>query len=93
MLALADREGLDLDPVLGVQRLDQRPADAVHRRPAVAVNPDSALRMEARARGWEIRDFRTGRKAARVGVPAALGAGAVAGGAAAAVKLLRRRNS
>ena len=41
---------------------------------AVAVNPDSALRAEARDRGWEIRDFRTGRKAARIGVPAALGA-------------------
>ena len=27
---------------------------------AVAVNPDSALRREARERGWEIRDFRTG---------------------------------
>jgi hypothetical protein len=49
--------------------------------------------MQARARGWEIRDFRTGRKAAKVGVPAALGAGAVAGGAAAGVKLLRRRGS
>ncbi len=36
---------------------------------AVAVNPDSALRAEAKERGWEIRDFRTGRKAARVGIP------------------------
>ena len=42
----------------------------------VAVNPDSALRAEAKRRGWEIRDFRTGRKAARIGIPAALGAGA-----------------
>ena len=29
----------------------------------VAVNPDSALRDVARERGWQIRDFRTGRKA------------------------------
>jgi HAD superfamily hydrolase (TIGR01490 family) len=54
---------------------------------AVAVNPDSALRAEAKQRGWEIKDFRTGRKAARIGVPTALGlgaaAGAVAGGLAA----------
>lgn len=47
---------------------------------AVAVNPDSALRAEARARGWEIRDFRTGRTALRVGLP---GTAAVTLGAAA----------
>ncbi len=32
---------------------------------AVAINPDAALRDVARERGWEIRDFRTARKAAR----------------------------
>ncbi|HEX2902987.1 MAG TPA: HAD-IB family hydrolase [Jatrophihabitans sp.] len=58
---------------------------------AVAVNPDSALRDEARRRGWEIRDFRTGRKAARVGVPAALGLGAVGGAVAAGMAIERRR--
>lgn len=56
---------------------------------AVAVNPDADLRELARNRGWEIHDFRTGRKAAKVGVPTALALGA-AGGAAAAV-LGRRR--
>jgi HAD superfamily hydrolase (TIGR01490 family) len=93
VLALADREGLDLDRCAAYSdSINDLPMlSAVGR--AVAVNPDSALRMEARARGWEIRDFRTGRKAAKVGVPAALGAGAVAGGAAAGVKLLRRRTS
>ena len=45
---------------------------------AVAVNPDSELRDIAKARGWQIRDFRTGRKAARIGVPSVLGAGALA---------------
>jgi len=55
----------------------------------VAVNPDSALRAEARERGWEIRDFRTGRKAARIGIPAALGAGAVAGGVLAGMAIHR----
>ena len=93
MLALADREGLDLDRCSAYSdSINDLPMLSTVGR-SVAVNPDSALRMEARARGWEIRDFRTGRKAARVGFPAALGAGAVAGGAAAAVKLLRRRNS
>jgi HAD superfamily hydrolase (TIGR01490 family) len=51
---------------------------------AVAINPDAALRDLARKRGWEIRDFRTARKAARIGVPSALALGA-AGGALAAV--------
>jgi hypothetical protein len=58
---------------------------------AVAVNPDSALRGEARRRGWEIRDFRTGRKAAKVAVPAAMGTAMAAGALVAGVTLARRR--
>ncbi|ATL70950.1 HAD-IB family hydrolase [Nocardia terpenica] len=58
---------------------------------AVAINPDSDLREVAKNRGWEIRDFRTGRKAAKIGVPTALALGA-AGGAAAAV-LTRKRDA
>lgn len=57
---------------------------------AVAINPDPDLRQVARTRGWEIRDFRTGRKAAKVGVPTALGLGAAGG--AVAVVLGRRRD-
>lgn len=57
---------------------------------AVAVNPDSDLRDVARARGWEIRDFRTGRKAAKIGVPSVLGAGAVAGAVAAGLAYRKR---
>jgi len=56
---------------------------------AVAINPDSHLRDFARKRGWEIRDFRTARKAARIGVPSALALGA-AGGALAAVASRRQ---
>jgi len=56
---------------------------------AVAINPDGALRDVARKRGWEIRDFRTARKAARIGVPSALALGA-AGGALAAVASRRQ---
>lgn len=52
---------------------------------AVAINPDAELREVARARGWEIRDFRSVRKAARIGVPTAIVAGAVGGAAAALV--------
>jgi HAD superfamily hydrolase (TIGR01490 family) len=56
---------------------------------AVAINPDADLRDVARERGWEIRDFRTARKAARIGVPSALALGA-AGGALAAIVARRQ---
>jgi HAD superfamily hydrolase (TIGR01490 family) len=59
---------------------------------AVAVNPDSGLRETARRRGWEVQDFRTGRKAAKIGVPSVLGAGVVAGVLAAGMAY-RRRNA
>lgn len=88
--ALAEREGLDLARCTAY-------SDSINDLPmlslvgkAVAVNPDSALRAEARRRGWEIRDFRTGRKVAKVGIPSALGVGAVAG-MAAGVMARRRR--
>ncbi|WP_418958432.1 HAD family hydrolase [Streptomyces tritici] len=55
-----------------------------------AVNPDAKLRRYAKARDWRLRDYRTGRKAAKVGIPAAAGVGAVIGGAAAATALHRR---
>ena len=91
VLALAEREGLELDKCSAY-------SDSINDIPllslvghAVAVNPDSALRAEAKERGWEIRDFRTGRKAALIGVPSAVGAGALGGGIVAAVLLRRRR--
>ncbi|MFH7600124.1 HAD-IB family hydrolase [Streptomyces racemochromogenes] len=56
-----------------------------------AINPDTKLRKHARAHDWRLRDYRTGRKAVKVGVPAAAGVGALAGGAAAAIALHRRR--
>ncbi|MFI8102127.1 HAD family hydrolase [Streptomyces sp. NPDC086023] len=56
-----------------------------------AINPDTKLRRHARANEWRLRDYRTGRKAAKVGIPAAAGVGALAGGTAAAVALHRRR--
>jgi len=86
---LAAREGLDLSVCSAYSdSINDVPMLSLVGHP-VAVNPDSALRAEAKARGWQIRDFRTGRKVARVGVPAALGAGAVAGGVAAALALRR----
>ncbi|MGW5425085.1 HAD family hydrolase [Streptomyces sp. NPDC003943] len=56
-----------------------------------AINPDAKLHRYAKEREWRLRDYRTGRKAAKVGIPAAAGVGALAGGAAAALALHRRR--
>ncbi|MGO1049065.1 HAD family hydrolase [Crossiella sp. CA198] len=57
---------------------------------AIAVNPDSGLRDIARTRGWEIRDFRTGRKAMKIGLPSLLGATALAGAVLTALANRRR---
>jgi HAD superfamily hydrolase (TIGR01490 family) len=89
--ALAEREGLDLDKCTAY-------SDSINDMPllsivgnAVAINPDSALRAEAKQHGWTIRDFRTGRKAAMIGVPSALGAGALGGAVAVAYAVRRAR--
>jgi HAD superfamily hydrolase (TIGR01490 family) len=55
-----------------------------------AINPDGKLREHARREGWRVRDYRTGRKAARLGLVAAACAGAVTGGVAAALSLRRK---
>jgi HAD superfamily hydrolase (TIGR01490 family) len=75
--SLAAREGLDL-------RRCTAYSDSVNDVPmlsvvgtAVAINPDSALKDVARERGWQIKDFRTGRKAAKIWAPMVVGAGAV----------------
>jgi len=55
-----------------------------------AVNPDSTLLHHARANSWQVRDFRNGRKAAKLGAQAA-GATALAGALAAAASRRRSR--
>jgi HAD superfamily hydrolase (TIGR01490 family) len=88
--ALAEREGLDLARCSAYSdSINDLPMLSLVGRP-VAVNPDSALRAEAKQRGWEIRDFRTGRKAAKIGIPAAVGLGAAAGGVAVGLAARRR---
>ena len=91
VLALAEREGLDLTRCTAY-------SDSANDLPmlsltgtAVAVNPDTELRAIARARGWTIRDFRTGRKAAKIGVPT-VAAAALSGGLVGGALALRRRN-
>ena len=91
--ALAVREGLDLAQCSAYSdSINDMPLLTLVGHPT-AVNPDSALRAEAKDRGWPIRDFRTGRKAAKIGVPAALGVGAIGGGVAAAIAIRRERDA
>jgi HAD superfamily hydrolase (TIGR01490 family) len=87
--ALAEREGLDLSRCSAYSdSINDLPMLSLVGRP-IAINPDSALRREAKERGWEIRDWRTGHKAARIGIPAAVGLGAAAGGVAAGLAARR----
>ncbi|TXG92904.1 HAD-IB family hydrolase [Rhodococcus rhodnii] len=87
--ALAVREGLSLDRCAAYSdSYNDVPMLSLVGTP-VAINPDTDLRELAKNRGWEIRDFRTGRKAAKIGVPTALALGAV-GGAVGAVVARRR---
>jgi HAD superfamily hydrolase (TIGR01490 family) len=88
--ALAAREGLDL-------RRCTAYSDSANDVPmlsvvgtAVAINPDSELREVARRRGWQVRDFRTGRKAAKIAAPAALAAAGLAVGAGIAISRWRK---
>ena len=88
--ALALREGLDLARCAAYSdSANDIPMLELVGHPA-AVNPDSRLRAQARARGWPVHDFRSGRKATLVALPIAAGAGAVAGGVAAGIALRRR---
>jgi HAD superfamily hydrolase (TIGR01490 family) len=58
---------------------------------ACVINPDHKLREHAREQGWRVRDYRTGRKAARFGLVVAGAAGAVAGAVAAGIAIRRHQ--
>lgn len=90
---LATAEGLDLARCTAY-------SDSINDLPmlttvgnAVAVNPDSALRREAREHGWDVRDYRSVRRAAKIAIPATLATGTAAGAIATAVALRRRRSA
>ena len=85
--ALAEREGLDL-------RRCAAYSDSANDIPMLslvgsphAINPDARLRRHARANGWPVRDFRSGRMAVRRGFSTVAAGGAIV---AAGVALRRR---
>ncbi|MFZ2014258.1 MAG: HAD-IB family hydrolase, partial [Nocardioides sp.] len=81
--ALAAREGLDLERCSAYSdSFNDLTMLSMVGHP-VAINPDARLRAYAKQQGWRIRDYRTGRKAARLGLVTAAGAGVIAGAAAA----------
>ncbi|MCL2543842.1 MAG: HAD-IB family hydrolase [Nocardioidaceae bacterium] len=86
--SLAEREGLDLSRCSAY-------SDSSNDLPMLnlvgdpcAINPDAKLRAYARERDWRIRDYRSGRRAARAG----LLVGSAATGAAVAGAVVRRRH-
>jgi HAD superfamily hydrolase (TIGR01490 family) len=88
--ALAEAEGLDLERCAAYSdSFNDLPMLSMVGQPC-AINPDSRLRDHARANGWRVRDYRTGRKAARVGLVAAAAAGAATGSVAAGMAIRRR---
>jgi len=77
---IAEREGLVLDECYAYSdSSNDLPMLSLVGHPC-AINPDSTLRAHAKANGWRIRDYRTGRKAAVLGGKAAV-VGATAGAA------------
>src|SRR5919197_261023 len=87
--ALAANEGLDLERCSAYSdSYNDLPMLSAVGHPC-AVNPDADLRDHAKEHGWDVYDFRTGRKVTMVALPAAAGAGALVGGVAAGVALRR----
>lgn len=90
ILALAEQEGLDLSRCSAYSdSSNDLPMLSLVGDPCV-VNPDARLREHARAAGWRIRDYRTGRRAAKLGLFAAGVAGATTGTVAAGLAIRRR---
>ncbi|HWU22398.1 MAG TPA: HAD-IB family hydrolase [Nocardioides sp.] len=86
--ALAEREGLDLSRCSAYSdSSNDLPMLSLVGDPC-AINPDPKLRAHAREHGWRIRDYRTGRRAARAGVLV----GGAASGAAIVGAVVRRLN-
>jgi len=91
VLELSEKTGLDLSRCAAYSdSANDIPMLSLVGHP-VAVNPDARLLAHARAQGWQVRDFRTRRRAFKIGVPVAALAGALAGAALGAIVVTRRR--
>ncbi|MGQ2910361.1 HAD family hydrolase [Aeromicrobium sp.] len=88
--AIAEREGLDLARCFAYSDShNDLPMLSLVGHPC-AINPDPKLRSHAKDQGWDVRDYRTGRKVALAGGRVA-GSGALAFAAWRAARALRRR--
>jgi HAD superfamily hydrolase (TIGR01490 family) len=87
--ALAEHEELDLTACSAY-------SDSVNDLPMLemvgnpwAINPDNRLRQHARAAGWQVRDYRTGRRATRLVLLTAGASGVTLGAVSATVAIQR----
>lgn len=88
--AIAEREGLDLARCFAYSDShNDLPMLSLVGHPC-AINPDPKLRSHAKDQGWDVRDYRTGRKVALAGGRVA-GSGVLAFAAWRAARALRRR--
>ncbi|MCW2811764.1 MAG: family hydrolase [Friedmanniella sp.] len=87
--ALAREHGLDLARCFAYSdSVNDLPMLSLVGHPC-AINPDGRLQSHAEEHDWQIRDYRTGRKAARFGLLGAGAAGATAGAVAAGLAVRR----
>ena len=88
--ALAHEHGLDLARCFAYSdSYNDLPMLSLVGHPC-AINPDRRLLDHAEDQDWEVRDYRTGRKAARVGLLGAGAVGALAGALATGLAVRRR---
>jgi HAD superfamily hydrolase (TIGR01490 family) len=88
--ALAREHGLDLARCFAYSdSFNDLPMLSLVGHPC-AINPDPLLLAYAEEQDWQIRDYRTGRRAARMGLLGAAGAGATAGAVATGLAVRRR---
>jgi HAD superfamily hydrolase (TIGR01490 family) len=86
---LALEHGLDLDRSFAYSdSYNDLPMLSLVGHPC-AINPDRRLAALAEDQDWQVRDFRTGRRAARLGLLSAGGAGVAAGAITAGVAVTR----
>ncbi len=88
--ALAAEHGLDLAHCFAYSdSFNDLPMLSLVGHPC-AINPDPRLRAHASTHAWQVRDYRTGRRAARLGLLGAAAVGALAGAVATGLALRRR---